>query len=135
MSFTVQETSTTSSFNIQSITDALVDYTNVTGIDISKYPFAAAIERANSPAAILELLQEREEAFKDYREGSRRLIGCLSPAVNVIQAFSGVLGEAVSLVSHMISHGGFFNVTWSGPLPASKGVVRWDRCPPLCSSL
>ena len=81
------------------MTDALLDYAMLTGIDLSKNPFAAAIERENSPGAILELLQEREKAFKDYREGNRRLIGCLSPAVNVIQAFSGVLGEAVTLVS------------------------------------
>jgi hypothetical protein len=101
MSSTVQATSSTSSAsNIQLITDALVDYAKVTGIDLSKNPFAAAIERANSPGAILELLQEREKAFKDYREGNRRLISCLSPAVNVIQAFSGILGEAAGLVSH-----------------------------------
>jgi hypothetical protein len=101
MSFTGQATSSTSSTsNIQLITDALVDYANITGIDLSKNPFAAAIERANSPGAILELLQEREKAFKDYREGNQRLISCLSPAVNVIQAFSGILSEAVSLVSH-----------------------------------
>jgi fungal STAND N-terminal Goodbye domain len=101
MSFTVQATSSSSStYNIQLITDALDDYTKTTGIDLSKYPFAAAIEQANSPGAILELLQEREKAFKDYREGNRSLISCLSPAVNVIQTFSGVLGAAVSLVSH-----------------------------------
>jgi hypothetical protein len=98
MSSTLQATSSTS--NIQLITDALLDYANITGIDLSKNPFAAAIERANSPGAILELLQEREKAFEDYREGNRRLISCLRPAVNIIQAFSGVLGEAVSLVSH-----------------------------------
>jgi hypothetical protein len=102
MSSTVQATSSTfPTSNIQLITDALVDYTNITGIDLSKNPFAAAIKRADSPGAILELLQEREKAFKDYREGNRTLIGCLSPAVNVIQAFSGILGEAVSLVSHI----------------------------------
>jgi hypothetical protein len=101
MSSTVQATSSTSSTsNIQLITDALVSYAKVTGIDLSKNPFAAAIERANSPGAILELLQEREKAFKDYREGNRRLINCLNPAVNIIQAFSGILGEAVCLVSH-----------------------------------
>jgi hypothetical protein len=100
-STTVQATSSTSSTsNTQLITDALVDYAKTTGIDLSENPFAAAIERANSPGAILELLQEREKAFKDYREGNRRLISCLSPAVNTIQAFSDVLGEAVSLVSH-----------------------------------
>src|ERR1700733_9313817 len=98
MSFTGQATSSTSSTsNIQLITDAL-------------------IERANSPGAILELLQEREKAFKDYRDGNRRLISCLSPSVNVIQAFSGVLGEVVSLVSHTCHLVTFF-VTQSRQVP------------------
>ena len=101
MSSTVQATSSKSStLNTQLITDALVDYARITGIDLSKNPFATAIEQANSPETILELLQEREKAFKEYREGNRRLISCISPAVKVIQAFSGVFGEAVSLVSH-----------------------------------
>jgi hypothetical protein len=127
MSSTVQTTSSTSSTsNIQLITDALVDYAKITGIDLSKNPFAAAIERANSPGAILELLQEREEAFKDYRQANRRLISCLSPAVNVIQAFSGILGEAASLVSHTCHLVTLLNMTSSGPLPTSKGIVRWD---------
>jgi hypothetical protein len=99
MSSTGQTTFSTS--NIQLIIDAaLADYTKITGTDLSKTPFAAAIERSNSPEAILQLLQEREKAFKEYREGNRRLINCLSPAVSVIQAFSGILGEAASLVSH-----------------------------------
>ena len=101
MSSTVQATSSTSSTsNIQLITNALVDYEKQTGIDLSENPFAAAIKQADSPGAILELLREREKAFKDYREGNHKLISCLSPAVNVIQAFSGILGEAVSLVGH-----------------------------------
>jgi hypothetical protein len=130
---TISSSSSTS--NIELITDALVDYSKTTGIDLSKNPFAATIEQANSPGAILEILKEREKAFKDYREGNRRLISCLSPAVNVIQAFSGILGEAVSLVSHTCHDlVNLFNVTSSGALPTSKGVIRWDRCPPLCSS-
>ena len=101
MSSTVQATSSTpSTSSVQLITDALADYTKVTGIDLSKDPFAAAIEQANSPSAILELLQEREKAFKNYREGNRRLINCLSPAVNIIKAFSGILGKVAGLVSH-----------------------------------
>ena len=97
----VQATSPVSSTsNIRLITEALVNYAQITGVDLSENPFAAATERANSTGAILELLQEREKAFKDYREGNRTLISCLNPAVNVIQAFSDVLGGAVSLVSH-----------------------------------
>jgi hypothetical protein len=98
MSSTGGATSSTSTN--QSIIDALADYTKVTGIDLSKNSFAAPIGHLTSPEAVLELLQERERAFKEYRDGNRRLMSCLRPTVNVIQAFSGILGEAVSLVSH-----------------------------------
>ena len=124
MSSNVQATSSTSSTsNIQLITDALVDYANITGIDLSKNPFAVAIEGANSPGAILELLQEREKAFKNYREGNRRLISCLTPAVNVIQAFSGVLGQAIGLVSrhtyHLVT---LFTLPRQVPFPPAKAL-------------
>ena len=97
-SSTAQVTSSTS--NLQLIIDSLADYARITGIDLSKNPFAATLEQSKSPDAILQLLQGREKAFKEYREGNRRLIDCLSPAVKVLQAFSGILGEAVNLVSH-----------------------------------
>ena len=98
MSLTGQATSPPS--NVQLIIGALADYSKQTGIDLSNYPFAATLEQANSPEAILQLLQQREKAFKEYRDGNRRLINCLSPAVKVLQAFSGVMGEAVSLVTY-----------------------------------
>ena len=98
MSSTGQATSSTS--NIQLIINAaLADYAKVTGIDLARNPFFAVLEQSNSPEAILQLLQGREKAFKEYRDGNRRLINCLSPAVKVLQAFSGILGEAVNLVS------------------------------------
>ena len=101
MSSAGQSTSSTSfTSNVQLIANALADYAKITGVDLSKNPFAAAIEQRNSPEAILELLQEREMAFKKYRDENGRLIRSLSPAVRVVQAFSGILGEAVSLVSH-----------------------------------
>jgi hypothetical protein len=126
MSSTAQATSSTST-TIQSIIDALADYTKVTGIDLSKNSFAAAIERATSPEAILELLQEREKAFKEYRDGNRTLISCLRPAVKVIQAFSGILGEAVSLVSHNChpcsSFNDFFRSRFHQQMPCSQGLI------------
>ena len=88
---------TSSNYN-QLIVEALADYAKTTGIDLSNHPFASTLEQSNSPEAILQLLEGREKAFKEYRDGNRRLIQCLSPAVTVLQAFSGILGEAVNLV-------------------------------------
>ena len=85
--------------NFRLIIDALADYASRTGIDLSKNPFSEKLTVSSSPDDILGLLEEHEKAFKEYREGGRRLISCLSPVVRVIHAFSGILGEAVSLVS------------------------------------
>ena len=86
--------------NVKLVIDALADYAKETGKDLSTNPFADKFQQSNSPEDILQLLEEREKAFKDYREGNRRLINCLNPAVKVLHAFSGILGQAVSLVSH-----------------------------------
>ena len=91
---------TSSNLNVKLIINALADYAKITGIDLSKNPLASAFEESNSPDAILKLLRERETAFKEYRDGNRKLISCLTPAVRVLQAFSGILGEASSLVSY-----------------------------------
>lgn len=121
-----QATSTT--FNSQLIIDALDDYAKTTGIDLASNPFAAVLEQSNSPDAIVGLLQAREKAFKEYRDEDRRLISCLSPAVRVLQAFSGILGEAASLVSHIYYLVTHFNVASSGSLPTDKRIVCRDRC-------
>ncbi|KAH9017289.1 hypothetical protein EDB84DRAFT_1581786 [Lactarius hengduanensis] len=68
------------------------------GIDLTKDPLADAIRRCDSPNAVLELLQDKAHAFKDYRDGDRTLINWLKPVVQVVHGFSGVLGEAISLV-------------------------------------
>jgi hypothetical protein len=81
------------------IIDALADYAKLTGVDLAKHPFAEKIELSSSPEAILELLREREKAFREYRDLNRGLITSLGPAVKVLHASSGILGEAVSLVS------------------------------------
>jgi hypothetical protein len=135
MSSTGQAASSTS--DIQLIIDvALADYGKITGIDLSKSPFAAMLEQSNSPEAILVLLQDRQKAFKTYRNRNRRLISCLSPAVTIIHAFSGILGEAVSLVS--VTHQPpceSFNVLASDPLLTGKSCIHEYRCSPHCKSL
>jgi hypothetical protein len=90
---------TSSAENVKLIIDALADYARETGIDLSTNPFAANLEQSRSPDAILQLLEERERAFKEYRDRKRRLINCLNPAVKVLHKFSGILSEAVGQVS------------------------------------
>ena len=118
MSLTGQAASSTSNFQL--ITNALVDYTNLIGIDLTENPLAEKIELSNSPEAILGLLREREKAFKEYREGNRRLISCLSPAVKVLHAISGTVGEVVSQVSITYRPVKYVNVTNSATLLSSK---------------
>ena len=119
--------STSSTSNIHSIIDAaLADYTRLTGTDLSKTPFATALEQSNSPEAVLQLLHEREKAFKEYREDDRKLINCLSPAVKILHAFSDIVGEAISQVSRTCHPVTPLTVTSSDPLPTSKRLVFWD---------
>jgi hypothetical protein len=112
----------TSSSSFQLIVEALADYAELTGIDLTKNPFAEKIQLSNSPEAILELLQEREKAFKEYRDVDRRLISCLSPAVEVLHALSGILGEALNLVS--VTRHPVNPLTWPRqvPFPPAKAV-------------
>jgi hypothetical protein len=102
MSSTGQAASSTSSSgsNVRLILDALANYAEITGTDLSNNPFAAAIEQADSPESILHLLQERANAFAEVGDGNQRLTTILNPAVRVLHAFSGVLGETGGMVSH-----------------------------------
>jgi hypothetical protein len=101
MSLTGHPTGTIASSNSQRIIKALDDYTKLTGVDLSMNAFAEKIQPSSSPDAILELLQERGKASKEYRGAYRRLIDYLSPVVRVLHTFSGTLGEALSQVSHI----------------------------------
>ena len=120
--------STSSTSTICSIIDAaLADYTKLTGTDLSKTPFATALEQSNSTEAVLQLLHEREKAFKEYRDDDRKLTNCLGPAVKVLQAFSDIVGETVGQVCHTCCPITLLTVTSSDPLSTSKCLVCWDR--------
>jgi hypothetical protein len=91
---------TISSSNFPSILDAALDsYAKQTGIDLTKQPSANELQNCATSEDVLQLLQDKEMAFEDYRDKSRKLINCLRPVVQIVHAFSGVLGEVVGLVS------------------------------------
>jgi hypothetical protein len=97
-----------SSPNFQSILDALDDYTKQTGINLKDDPFADKVKGCDSPGAILRLLEENVKAFKEYRDKNRKFIDCLSPVVQFVHSFSGILGEVAGLVSREPSFSIYF---------------------------
>jgi hypothetical protein len=94
----MSSTTEISSSNIQLILDALHDYAKQTGTDLTQNPFTDQLQSCRSPQAILDLLEEKSKAFKEYRDGNRNLIKWLDPVVHVLYVFAGVLGKATSLV-------------------------------------
>jgi hypothetical protein len=97
-----------SSPNFQSILDALDNYTKHTGISLKDDPFADKVNGCDSPGAILRLLEENVKAFKEYRDKNRKFIDCLSPVVQFVHSFSGILGEVAGLVSREPSFSIYF---------------------------
>ena len=94
--------------DFRSILEAAFDgYTRLTGVDLTTHPSAQRLQSCHSPEAVLQLLQEREASFKDYRDGHRRLINWLLPVVRAVHTFSGPLIEVgglpvVSLNPHLL---------------------------------
>jgi hypothetical protein len=99
---TLTSSTTMSSSNFQFFLDALADYANQTGIDLTKYPQANKFQSYDSPESVLVLLQDTLREFKVYREGNRSLSNWLSPVVQAIHAFSPILSEIAGLVSPTI---------------------------------
>ena len=113
----------TSPSNFQLIIDAFDDYAKQVGIDLTKNPQADALRACDSPNAVCELLQNKAHAFKDYRDGDRKLISWLKPVVEVVHGFSGVLGQAISLVSQIRPA---LPISMSTPRPT--GTVSSSEC-------
>ena len=91
---------TMSSANFGPILDAALDhYAKQTGIDLAKHPSAEKLQNCHSLEDVVQILLERETAFKDYRDKYRKLNDCLRPVVHIVHGFSGVVGEAAGLVS------------------------------------
>jgi hypothetical protein len=127
---------TTSISNFQFILDAALDnYTKQTGIDITKHPSADKLQNVHSPKDVIQLLLEREAAFKDYRDKHHQLINFLRPIVQVVHAFASSIGEAVGSVSgrnRILLILPYLYATFStGAIPSINNDIYRDRCPAL----
>ena len=89
-----------SSSNLQSIFNtALKAYEKQTKRDLLAHPLASQLQTCDSPGSILAVLWDQVDDLDRARNCDERLTKWLGPTVNVLLAFSGTLGEGVSLVS------------------------------------
>jgi hypothetical protein len=91
--------SSSSSSNFQLIVNnALDSYKTRTRNDLRAHPLAAQLQACDSPTAILALLQQQVQGLDQSRSTDERWTKWLDPTVNVLSAFSDILGAGVSLV-------------------------------------
>ena len=80
------------------IADTSNAYSKETGVDMGSHPFAIELQVIDSPDEIFRLLDAKAKGLKGYQEESSNLTGNLHTIVYATHAFSGAIGEAVSLV-------------------------------------
>jgi hypothetical protein len=91
---------TSTSSNFQLILDnALRAYKKRTKKDLLKHPLADRLQACDSPSSILTVLQEQVQELDESQRSNERLTKWLDPTVNVLHAFSEILGESIGLVS------------------------------------
>ena len=89
--------SASSNFNVI-FEKALKAYKIKTKQDLTTHPLASQLQACDSPAAILTVLQGQVHQFEQSRSGDERLQRWLDPTINVLYAFTQVLGQGGGLV-------------------------------------
>ena len=93
-------TTTLSASNFNVIFEkALKAYKNKTRQRLTTHPLAAQLDKCDSPAGILAILQDQVDQFNQSRSSDERLQRWLSPTITVLLAFTETLGEGISLVN------------------------------------
>ena len=86
--------------NFQTIFQAsLAAYEKHTKKDLLAHPLAVQFNNCDSAAAVLTILKDQVQEFERSQSLDENLTTWLDPTVNVLLAFSGALGEGVSLVN------------------------------------
>ena len=74
------------------------EYEKKTKKDLLTHPLMAQLQTCNSPTDILAVLRAQVQQFEQSTRDDDKFTRWLNPTVNVLYAFSGVLGAGVGLV-------------------------------------
>ncbi|KAI9443859.1 hypothetical protein H4582DRAFT_1846232, partial [Lactarius indigo] len=111
---------TPSSSNFKIIFEkAIKEYNKKTKHDLTAHPLATQLQPCDSPAAILTILQEQVDQFKQSRTADERLHKWLNPTINVLYTFSQTLGEGIGLHSRLSTRKVYYDI---GGRQAAKEV-------------
>jgi len=77
---------------------ALGEFTDHTGKDLTTHPLTSELENCRSADDVLRVLREQAKAFREFREGNKKLMKILDPTVNVICSLSLAFGDTIGLV-------------------------------------
>ncbi len=91
--------SASSSSNFQPLFNAALDTYEKTKCKLLTHPLAAQLQACHSPTAVSSVLQDIIQQFDRRRSSDQRLTDWLNPTVNVLSAFSDLIGQGVGLVS------------------------------------
>ena len=120
----------TSSTNFEAvIAAALEEYKRKTMTDIASQPLAAELKSCESPSAILAILRAQVQTSDKSQSPDEKLTKWLDPTVNVLYAFSAVLGDAVGLVIATVKAARIYFLTCAAGIPPLECDFCRDRCP------
>ena len=89
-----------SSSNLQAIFYAsMKEYEKKTQKDLLAHPSMAQLQTCNSPADILAVLRTQVQHLEQTTSSDDKWIRWLDPIVNVLYAFSSIIGAGVGLVN------------------------------------
>jgi fungal STAND N-terminal Goodbye domain len=104
------------------------EYLRVTGNRLETHPFAAQLVTCHSPEAVSNVLRSQAQAFSKFREGDEKLMIWLNPTINILLAFSGMLGEGIGLVSSLVHSFSQFLMTWFSAILSRENNLYRYRC-------
>jgi hypothetical protein len=79
--------------------DALKAYAKKTKQDLTTHPLTTQLQECDSPGAIVTIIQDQIDQFRQSQAGDERLQKWLNPTINVLYAFSATLGQGIGLVN------------------------------------
>lgn len=136
MSSAYNPTSISSSTFETIFSTALAKYAELTGKELLKDPLADQIQSCSSPAAVLDVLRRRAQAFREFRNDDSKLMRCLSGIINGLHTLftSSAVSGGASLVSRSVCT---FSITtgdinaYSLGIPTRKNHLFRDWHPSL----